>query len=225
MIVEPSTQNQKTMRSDAGLSEQPNEHGEQTVQAQGLNDNSVIDDLINNSAEEDHQSTATSTPITHHALKLQATRDKNVQPDEPSPNQDAPGSRRQKEHDQPKTNERPETDHSEFWSSSSETGEIPDDSIFTTDDESTVTGKKRQHSPDSAIDKNQKPRITGETLDCTCGSAVTLPRTAGFSCLCICGRVYAKCACENVVSTLGDLPANCDKCRKPVARRHLDVTM
>ena len=68
MIVEPSTQNQKTMRSDAGLSEQRNEHGEQTVQAQGLNDNSVIDDLINNSAEQDHQSTATSTPITHHAL-------------------------------------------------------------------------------------------------------------------------------------------------------------
>lgn len=161
----------------------------------------------------------------YHTLNLQAINDKSVQRNETSQNHDALSQRQEEEKKQPQTNERPETDLSEFSTSSSEAGEIPEDSIFITDDESTTIGKKRQHSPDSEKDKKQKSEETGEIYDCMCGSTITLPRAAGLSCLCNCGRLYAKCACENIVATLGDMPANCDKCRKPVVRRHLVVTM
>jgi len=205
VAVEPPTPNQQTTKSNTGSSEQPNKPREEAVQAPNLNDNSVIEDLICNGTEQNQQRVGD-----------------NASGREQLPHEETD---EEAEFEQTHTSERPEIDNSEFSPSSSEAGEIPDDSIFTTDDESGVMGKKRQHSPDIANDKKQKPNVTGETLNCDCGSTIALPRAAGLSSLCICGRLYSKCVCENVVSSFREMPANCEKCRKPVARRHLDVTM
>jgi len=54
-------------------------------------------------------------------------------------------------------------------SSSSEADEIPEESIFMTDEETAETGYKRRHSPDATTEKKQKPNATGENNDCACG--------------------------------------------------------
>jgi len=170
---------------------------------------------------------STSTPVQHTPKLPQALVDKSLQDGETVPEKATMESQhRQEEEESAREREKLEADDSEFSASSaSELGDTPDASVFLTDEEEIKPRSKRLHSPDCANDKKQKPSIPGETFNCFCGNTITPPCAAGLSSLCACGRLYAKCACENVVSTFGDMPANCEKCRKPVARRHLDVTM
>jgi len=113
---------------------------------------------------------------------------------------------------------------SEFSSSSSEAGEIPEESIFSTDEETRDTGNKRQHSPETAIE-TKKPKATGENYDCVCGCPIILPTAAGCFAPCECGIYYTRCFCSNVISTNGDKPAHCEVCHKRIPRPNLDMTV
>jgi len=168
----------------------------------------------------------TSTPVQSTALLPQASKDKNLHGVEPTPNEPAAKSQHLKEDDEPAQEIREtEANDSEFSSSSSELDDMPDQSVFNTDEEDIELRMKRQHSPDEQCDKKPKQDSHGETIECKCGYSVMLPCAAGPSERCTCGMFYTRCRCKNVVATHGDMPANCDQCRKPVLRRHLDMTM
>ena len=190
------------------------------------------DDLINQEVKEPNAqgdasapANSTSTPITSKAPNLQAPADQIAPHEEAAVSHDVTECRQHEGNALLQTAERPETDISEFSPTSSEAAELPDHSVFSTDEENIEAGTKRQHSPDNDKDQKQKASKKGETYDCICGTTIALPRAAGVSYPCSCGRLHVKCTCENVVATFGDMPANCNKCRKPVPRRHLDVTM
>ena len=167
----------------------------------------------------------TSTPTAADAPNLQTTQEKTTQREEIATSCDAAERRPPEANDLLQSIERPENDVSEFSSSSSEAGEVPEHSVFSTDDENQKPGIKRRHSPEDPSEKKQKHDMTGETTECKCGFTVMLPSIAGPSVACVCGMCFTRCGCKNIVATLGDMPANCDRCRKPVLRRHLDVTM
>ena len=114
---------------------------------------------------------------------------------------------------------------SEFSSSSSEAGEKPEESIFSTDEEMHDTGNKRQHSPETAIETKKKPKATSENYGCVCGCPIILPEAAGCFSPCECGIYYTRCTCSNVISTYGDKPAHCEVCHERIPRPNLDMTV
>jgi len=187
----------------------------------------IINQLETNK-EDDNTTTGhdTSTPIQRTAQLPQASKDKNLHGDDSTPNEPAAKSQHQQEDGEPAQEiGETEANDSEFSSSSSELDDMPDQSVFNTDEEDIELRLKRRHSPDEHSDKKPKQDSYGETIECKCGYSVMLPCAAGPSAPCTCGMFYTRCGCENVVATYGDMPANCDQCRKPVLRRHLDMTM
>jgi len=168
----------------------------------------------------------TSTPVQRQMKLPQASPKRNLQEDDTAPAKPTTENEQlQKEAEAAPDKDPLDASDSEFSSTISEPNDTPDEPVFITDDEDPTPRTKRLHSPDEVKENIKKMNVAGETFDCACGNIITMPHMAGLSTLCTCGRCYAKCACENVVSTVGDMPANCDKCRRPVARRHLDVTM
>jgi len=99
---------------------------------------------------------STSTPVQRTAQLPQALEVKSLHRDETTPNEATPKSQHLQEEDEPaRENEKPEANDSEFSSSSSELDDMPDPSVFITDEEDIVPRSKRQHSPDEPRDKKQ----------------------------------------------------------------------
>jgi len=137
------------------------------------NDSAILKTVTHNEQQQQDTSTPVtnaSTPTPHEAQHPQATQDKMPLCVEATSIQEALGSRqREEKEDQMQTNEGPEHDNSEFSPSSSEAEEIPDQSVFESDEENTEPGKKPQHSPDTVTEKKPKPSDNGETFECECG--------------------------------------------------------
>ena len=172
-----------------------------------------------NEQEAEEPATNASTPISPEPRHPQGTCDKTPRRVEDATRPNAQNDQQTNEGDNAhQPGKDPNDDDSEFSSSSSEADEVPEDSIFLTDEETVETGYKRRHSPDVISEKKQKPNNIGENYNCECGCEVTLPDAAGCFSLCVCGMYYTRCTCDNVISTIGDKPANCERCRKLIPR-------
>ena len=180
----------------------------------------------NNEQETEESATNASTPIPPEPRHPQGADDKTLRCVDDAPRTNAQTDRHKNERNNARQlGKDPNDDVSEFSTSSSEADEVPDDSLFATDEETAETGHKRRHSPDEQTEKKQKPNKFGENYNCECGCEVILPDAAGCFSLCDCGMYYTRCTCDNVISTIGDKPANCERCRKPIPRLNLDKTV
>ena len=99
-------------------------------------------------------------------------------------------------------------------SSEQEVFESPDPSIFATDDEETVAGRKRQHSPEEVTAGKKTTTALGENIDCESGQNIFIASESGRFTECMCGTYHGRRTCKHIIATKGAGIAFCNYCHK-----------